>query len=281
MYRIYKQGYQTKVVSLNKSDQGSVHVLNEQLGLTKLLQDQHEYYLKRVEEIELQKRELQILQDEIATSRKPTVITEGKTDKMILETAWSKLYPEREMPFNITSCDLEDGTSGGGAAGCGILRKQLESVRHDSPNIIIGLFDYDQAGMDAFKLDKNYTLTEGYSNIKRNKNGRGFAVLLPIPEGREDFETTKNLPIEFYFEEADLRKEVDGYSLGLIQPVLQAKFMGVIVKQFETNELQYAQVESNTKTVFAEKIVPTFEPSSFRNFDMLFSIFDKIINDQV
>jgi len=135
--------------------------------------------------------------------------------------------------------------------------------------------------MDAFKLDKNYTLTEGYSNIKRNKNGRGFAVLLPIPEGREDFETTKNLPIEFYFEEADLRKEVDGYSLGLIQPVLQAKFMGVIVKQFETNELQYAQVESNTKTVFAEKIVPTFEPSSFRNFDMLFSIFDKIINDQV
>lgn len=116
---------------------------------------------------------------------------------------------------------------------------------------------------------------------KRNKNGRGFAVLLPIPEGKEDFEATKNLPIEFYFDEVDLRREIDGYSLGLIQPVIQGKLNGVLVKQFETSELYYAQIESNTKTVFAERIVPTFDSSSFKNFDQLFSIFDKIINNQL
>jgi hypothetical protein len=39
--------------------------------------------------------------DNFRKTNKPLVITEGKTDKEILETAWQKLYPNAEMPFEI------------------------------------------------------------------------------------------------------------------------------------------------------------------------------------
>lgn len=281
LYRIFKQGFQTKSLPINEKDKVNVSLLNDELGLTRLLQEQHEFYLSKMEELKLERMELDKLNAALGESRKPSIITEGKTDRMILEIAWERLYPGVDRPFNIASCDLEDDNGGGGAAGCGILRKQLESVKHDSQFIIIGLLDYDQAGMDAFKLDRNYTLVEGYSNIKRNKNGKGYAILLPIPEGKEQFQESRNYPIEFYFDEEYLRKELDGFKLGIVQPVIPIPLQGVIIGQHQTTELYHAQIKSNTKTKFAETIVPSFEDAAFKNFDILFGLILKIINGEI
>ncbi|MMZ59169.1 hypothetical protein D1872_211910 [compost metagenome] len=278
LYRAYKTTYQTKLILIKEEDQEGVGILNEELGLTKLLQEQHAFYLSKLEEYEAQKEELEKLKKIVAQHSKPTILTEGKTDVLILKTAWSKLYPDKEIPFNITSCDLEDGDVGGGSGGCNILKKYLESVRHDNPHISIGLFDFDKAGIDAFKLDKNYSTVEGYSNVKKSKNSRGYALLLPVPEGKEDFATSYNLSIEFYFDEEDLFKEVDGHKLEVIYPVVDIPLKGIVIGQHQTTELYHAQIVNRTKTNFAKEIVPTFGAQSFKNFDALFSIFDKIIS---
>lgn len=281
LYRTYKKGFQTKILPVKGENQEGVGVLNDELGLTKLLQEQHAFYLKKLQEFQEQKEELERLKEALNHHAKPTIITEGKTDVIILKTAWTKLYPEIEMPFNITSCDLDNGQTGGGSGGCNILKKYLESIRHDHPHVAIGLFDYDQAGMSAFQLDRNYSIVDGYSNVKKNKNGKGYAVMLPVPEGKESFETSNNLSIEFYFDEEDLKKEVDGYQLGLNHPTAHLKLGNVIVGQQKMEGLEYAQIVSNTKTVFAEKVVPTFPAESFKNFDSLFEIFNKIIGNVI
>lgn len=281
LFRAYKNAFETKLLSIRGEDQENVGILNDELGLTKLLQEQHAFYLDKLQEFESIKLEMDKLKKDITQQTKPTIITEGKTDVLILKTAWSKLYPEIEIPFNIICCDLEDEGTGGGAGGCGILRKYLETIRHDSPHITIGLFDFDQAGMNAFQLDRNYSIVSGYSNVKKNRNGKGYAVLLPVPEGKEAFETSNNLSIEFYFDEADLRKEVDGHKLGLTHPVANTRYNNIIVNQQILYDLQYAQIESNTKTNFAEKIVPTFDRDSFKSFDALFSTFSKIIDGTI
>jgi len=281
LYRIYNHGLETKTYQIKDNDQDSVDDLNEDLGLTKLLQEQHEYYKNKLEELQRQQKELQKLETEILNSKKPILLTEGKTDKIIIETAWDKLYPGEEIPFNVSSCDLEDEANGGGKAGCGILRKHLESVRHDNQSLVIGLFDYDKAGIEAFQLDKNYSLVDGYSNVKKSKNGKGYAILLPIPPGKEEFAKYKNLPIEYYFHENDLKKEVEGCKLGLIQEKIPTKFNGVTIEEKETTELYFARIDRKTKKVFAEKIVPTFPQSSFKNFEILFSLINKILIGQL
>lgn len=133
------------------------------------------------------------------------IITEGKTDKILLETAWGKLYPNEIMPYHIISSglELEEAKRSGGADS---VRRTIEFISTISDMKLIALFDNDREGNEQFKgLNKN--IFENYSiqnEIRKHKKKDIYGLLLPVPTNRNIFVTSDNLTqryfvIEHYF----------------------------------------------------------------------------------
>jgi len=140
----------------------------------------------------------------------PVLFTEGITDKIILETAWKKLY-QKEMPFFIQDCF--------DASFLGNLFRRADDAQDgiftNYPNkTFISLFDFDQEGYNVWNgLKKKYSLIEG--NPKKaltikHINKSAYALLLPVPEnewiikqviksGNETYKNESILPIELLF----------------------------------------------------------------------------------
>lgn len=277
LYRIYKTKAMTNVAKL-KITEDSLQIIDnkqedykliEDIGLISLQKLFHKDYQARVEEIKIISEKHAVLQKHVEASNKPVVFTEGKTDVLILKTAWEKLYTDKAIPFEIFP--VETTAFGGGDGGYSALTRRLESVREDE-NLQIGIYDNDYAGNDKgfIKLNNNFSFLEKSKYIKVHKNKRAAAILLPVVPGLEEFENYKNLAIEFYFSEIDLNKKVNGKSLELesfFQPVQR---YGVEIASVKRDDLYLSKIVSNSKKYFAETIVPTLPKKSFCNFSLLF-----------
>jgi predicted ATP-dependent endonuclease of OLD family len=252
--------------------------LEEELGYFKIQQDIYEQYHKLIMENETTNALVSALQKELKSARKPVVLTEGKTDALILKEAWHKLY-NKDCPYEIKSCSITDENEVS-CAGCDILAKYLESYRFDSDHIVVGIFDRDKAGINAYKLDKNYIETPT-KQWKTSKNNKAYAFMLPIPVGKEKFAENENLCIEFLFERSDLEKKVEGVGLGLVPPMVYQTCRGKQIGSYKTDDFSLFEIDKDTKTYFAEKIVQTLPKEAFVHFKLIFELLETIISSQV
>lgn len=166
------------------------------------------------------KNELEELQSRLEQSdldtkekNKTILLTEGKTDKVIIEIAWSKLFPERPIPFNIipSGIDIEESKRNGGADS---LKRTLEFLSTIIDKKVIALFDNDRAGVEQIK-GLNKSIFEQF-NLERNIIRKHqkiplFALTIPVPESRHLFVTEKDIVqryfvIEHYFSNEVLEK---------------------------------------------------------------------------
>lgn len=275
LYRCYKENASTRIVALSQAK--GREQLAEELGYIQIQQEVFALYRNKVFELDELRAQKHKLADQLLTLTKPVLYTEGKTDVSILEVAWRKLYQDTPRPFEIKSCNtLAEGA--GSAAGCSVLRHLLETVRPDCPQVVIGLFDRDQAGMNAFSLDNNFTIIE--DGWKQHKNKRSHALLLPVPPGKDLFAKYQNLCIEFYFEKADIDMRINGKGLVLIPAQIVQSFNGITVDKHDATEMHFQRIEGSTKSYFAENIVPTLPESSFAHFKNLFEKVLQIIQTQ-
>jgi hypothetical protein len=159
------------------------------------------------------REEFEKLQTRIQTIEMPIILTEGKSDAIILNTAWEKLKEGTECPYKILSCDTSVDGSGGGSGGASKLGECLKTVRADNPSIVVGLFDRDDAGIAAFKLDKNFNNTDLISDFKVNKHKKAGALLLHVPLFRTVCAEHHNLPIEYLFSDNALETKIKGKGL--------------------------------------------------------------------
>ena len=140
----------------------------------------------------------------------PILFTEGITDKIILETAWSKLYGG-DMPFFIQDCF--------DASFLGNLFRRAEDTQDGMfinypDRIFISLFDFDEEGYNVWNgLKKKYVLTEEDPKKAltiKHKLNNAYSILLPVPEneditkqvikcGKETYKNESVLPIELLF----------------------------------------------------------------------------------
>lgn len=265
LYRCFREKLETRIVALSQAQERDD--LADELGYIQIQKEIFADFKQRVTALEETIRQKNILLKELEQLKKPVLYTEGKTDVYILNTAWKKLYGEKEKPFEIKSCNTLDEQDGS-AAGCDILKNLLNTTRPDSPQIIIGLFDRDYAGINAFSLSNNFVEIE--DGWKRHRNKKANALLLPVPPGKERFAEYKNLCIEFYFEKSDIDLRVEGKGLQLIPAQINTKFNGVPVNIEPPKEMHLQQVDPHTKKAFAEIIVPTLHEASFVHFRGLF-----------
>lgn len=221
------------------------------------------------------KTELAKVQGELQSLKSPLVLTEGKTDEIILTTAWQKLR-KGKPPFRIRSCDTSDGINGG-SAGATKLGLSLKAVTSDSPHVVIGIFDRDEAGIREWKLDKNFIQTDLISGINAGRNNRAYGVLLPVPGFRRDCQENDNLPIEYLFPDDVLEERIDGIGLKLVPMTASRKIGEKIIKIPIEGGSAFKTIDDSTKKLFAELVVPKLPKESFAEFEVLFEIIEMII----
>ena len=142
----------------------------------------------------------------IEEKEKIIVVTEGKTDKKILEKAWGKLNPLIECPFHFiaSGLQLDEDKKKGNAREARNTVEFVSSIVNDIK--LVGLFDNDREGneqLSGFREDifEPYSLE---SIIRKHKTKEIYGLCLPIPEFREKFVTSNKLTqrylvIEHYF----------------------------------------------------------------------------------
>lgn len=277
-YRCYKASYETKIVDFEHAEK--LPSLAEELGYIRILQRQYNEYKNLMEENAVMKDKINDLEAELQISKKPILLTEGKTDAKILSVAWEKLY-NRECPFDIKSCNLLGNQDENAIAGAGILKNTLCAWRFDSAKTVIGLFDNDKAGLKEFALDGNYNIVKG-KPWKIHKNRKGYAFVIPANnESLKSIEKVKNLSIEYLFNLNSLQKEVNGKRLEF-EPIKRTILLNGI--QVESDivkdaEWYYAKIIDWSKVDFADVVVPTLEKEEFENFRDIFNIVLEILED--
>lgn len=174
------------------------------IGITERIEGQ-----KREEETNRQKKEEE---DYIRKISRPLVLTEGKTDVKIIETAWNKVYPDKDMFFECISSGIEfDKEKRVGSADN--VRRNLEILAVTTDRVIIGIFDNDREGNNQFKgLSKK--VFEEYSieyEVRKHKDTNVWGMLLPVPDNRKIFVTDYDINqryfvIEHYFSDEVLKR---------------------------------------------------------------------------
>jgi len=214
--------------------------------------------------IELTKTFEEKLRIEMAASNKPLVFVEGKNDKTHLETAWNKIFPDDDRPFDILSCGDYGTSSKIDNGGVRTLKLMLELLGSYEERRVVGLFDNDRAGAEQFN---GLGPSHGFSSVGDNKlhrqhaKGCVHAHLLPVPPTRLDFCPERiphrMLELEHYYSDEVL--QTNGVAEDPTYPGAQV-----------------FQIKDSKKRAFAED-AKALNPDEFVNFIPLFTLLLKIL----
>ena len=193
-----------------------------------------------------------IIEDGIQqTDKNVVVFTEGITDKIILETAWKKLYPNSvEKKFLIQQ-----------AWDAPFLRnlfKRGEIFEQFPEKKFIALFDFDAEGYNQWSQLGQSVNDDQFQCLCRKLNEKGFALLLPVPKN----DLQKQVFKQHEAWEAELSIELLFYGY----PKLMSHFVEEKVKG-GGKVIRFV----GDKTKFAKEVVKGLTEDDFTNFKALFA----------
>lgn len=245
------KGYKTSFYEINKPNSGKKRIepkeweeIEEAKMVLRKFYPQVGEYEKEIEELRNQNL--------------PILFVEGKTDKIILENAWAKLYPNEKMPVSI-----RDGQ------GCDSMKALIRQRESLNPLKIFWIFDYDDEGFkvqnESFhcgKKDSKFEIIQNYQlDIKKDISNEFYLMLLPLVKfDNKNYASTssknKHQTIEHLFE-----KQLWG-------------------KLGEQNEVvpghKFWYMPKGQKNKFAES-TKDFSPESFQNFKPIFDTIKEIL----
>jgi len=275
-YRVYKDNNTTEIAQFQRSiDDKVMNKLADDIGLFRIQNELHKQYLERRQEALEIDRKVKQLQTQIAQNTQPNIFVEGKTDELILNTAWEKLFSRKPIPFIIKDCDPLKNINETSCGGTSTLVKLLASVQPDQ-TIVVGIFDRDDEGIRAYEGLPAYFKEVPELDAKVSENRRAVSFLLPVPPGKEKYSIHRNLIIEFFFSDDVLSKKTEeGLGLVFKQPDIETKVntQGGKVLKKEESTFPHTRKVTNGKMVFAESIVPNLRSEEF---ELFISVFDKI-----
>jgi len=228
---------------------------------------------EKIRDIESRNSQLSQQLKQIGT---PVVLTEGRTDARILLQAWQKRRGG-EPPFRIQSCETGVEAAGSGNGGAQMLAVRLKGIAADNPNAVIGIFDYDEEGINAYKLDKNFVETQydGFS-FKRGMHGKSYGTPLIAPDFRAECFKYKNLPIEYIFDDETLNSSSGETGIRLRRKRMSMSLGGEKIEHELADETHFKDVVGG-KANFVSNFVTSMEAECFRGFDKIFEMIEAII----
>lgn len=195
---------------------------------------------------------------QVKTGTLPALLVEGKTDAVLISTAWGKLRTGVAMPFEVIPCGIEPDYAKR-EGGADMLRRCTEFLSIVSDRKVTTIFDNDSAGCNSFNsLQAKAGFNVGADNSHKKHAVKPMqAIVLPVPTFRADFASSpradrRHFSIEHYFSDAVLAAN------GLKgDPVA----VGSTVFDIEASAKQ--------KVAFAEAATK-FDASEFTDFQLLF-----------
>lgn len=186
----------------------------------------------------------------VAQSPKPILCVEGKTDKTILETAWSKLFDVQPMPFYIH--DVFD---------CYFLTNMFlrgDIFANYPDRKFLGLLDFDAAFLTAKEKSKN-------KNWKVIKYENPHQVIFDVPDKEGALVT---LPVP------EFRKDYAGYDIANSYLSIELLFADGLIEEFcefqtVAGGARLLRFKDKKKEAFAQKVA-SFDAIAFQSFRPLF-----------
>jgi hypothetical protein len=191
------------------------------------------------------------------------VITEGKTDKRLLEVAWNKLNPDLDCPFKFISSGLhymEQERTGGAEA----VQRTLELLSNIYDDIkIVGLFDNDREGNEKFSGLKSMIFETFNDDLfyRKHKTKSIFGVKLPVPDNRTHFVTPNKMTQRYLVIEHLFSDDI----------LTQYGMIGDYILGSSVFEI------GGDKTFFCNE-VETLSSDEFYNFNLLFDNIASLFN---
>lgn len=194
------------------------------------------------------------IQHVLSNTTGPVLFTEGITDEIILETAWSKLYPGVDRPFEIQN-----------AFDCiflGNLLSRDDLYHNHQGRKFFGIFDFDEA----------YNRWNGLSNVdietdpskcltKKRSANEGYGLLLPVPDTLSIKGQVLNAATGGTFKHNSLLTiELLLYDV----PGLEAHFA------VDTERTDGFKKFVGSKVDFAKQVVPSIDATHFKVFEPIF-----------
>ena len=281
-YRVSKENSDTVVANIGLADDLKHRdILKEELGIIEIQKEVHEFYSTELTKLQKLNERVNELESEADERHRPLIVTEGKTDKEILNEA-IKAVNDEALNIVVRACDNAGGSGDNG--GAGTLARLIESIHPEDDRLVIAIFDNDEEGQKEFKnLSKNFSISNFNHDVKQHKNKLAWAILLPEPAFREGFTKAKNLCIEYLFKDEILEREFEnGKKLEIKQA--QATLLLGNQKQDELpleitgliKDLKKFNKIGAGKDRFAKEIVPHLKKDDFAAFETLFDIIKKI-----
>ncbi|WP_164824658.1 ATP-dependent nuclease [Sinorhizobium meliloti] len=250
-------------------------MIADELGHVRLMDELHTKLQDRLAVAEKALANYTAIMDEIQQIKKPVLLTEGKTDVLILAEAWKRLR-RTPPPFVIKSCNVLTDDDKNDAAGAAQLATCLKSIMADHPGMVIGLFDRDEEGQKCWALNANFVEDDSIPDIKAAKNSKAFAVLLPVPDGIPELEKSSHHCTEFMFPMSALATKINGKGLQ-IKPLPVIVQCGGKTLSKEDGTEPWQMMIAGGKKVFAEEIVPNLGDEAFKEFEKIFMIVENLI----
>lgn len=202
----------------------------------------------------------------LESNNKPVLLTEGITDKIILEEAWRKLKGSKEIPFYIQDCF--DATF-----LANLLRRKDSGIYTYNERFFIALFDFDKSGYDnwnsfqakSIEDDPKKCLTK---NLINDRNNNIFVILLPVPENNKIREQVIENGNKTYGNASVLTIEHLFYDNSQLQNFFKEEKGpgGSAIIKF-----------SGDKTKFSEKI-KSLNSEDFKNFGPIFKKIEELLS---
>jgi predicted ATPase len=185
----------------------------------------------------------------------PVLFTEGITDEMILETAWTKLYPTEKRCFEIQN-----------AFSCGFQRNLVKDkalYQNHPGRKFFSLFDFDEAYNDWNQLGEDIQTDPALCLTKQRANCESYALLLPVPSVGQIRQQVINLRTGGNY---------GNRSLLTIELLFHgiAGFDAYFTVDTERTDGFLKFVSDSQKVTFARDIVPTIAAVHFAVFRPLF-----------
>ena len=238
----YNEGTQVTNVNIRQPDLiiSDAEILDEELGVFSLNQELEKIFSQKIKQLE----ELKVVRAKLEINSKPVLYVEDRYDQ-IFKIAWLKL---KNIPF--TKQNLEEIFDKKcqfriiSAAGANNLQGFLQANNQQlwQHLKIIGLFDFDQKGVETFHLVKKkwkseieFLIIEGHS-IVHPQNQNLMCMLLPIPQRLSEL-ASLDYPASYVAIEQLLQSDfldtsqyvktkplVGGYSLKFVEDDKKSKF---------------------------------------------------------
>ncbi len=197
--------------------------------------------------------------DIISSSKRIKIVTEGKSDAEIVEHAFIVLTGG-ELPYwKIKPAGNESG-------GSHEVFKSLLSVNGtlNDDEIVIGLFDHDEAGLADFNRLPKYFESVKNNTIKKHNQTNIFAIVLPIPGEKENY----------------LMKE-QKFNYFEIEHYFPFDFLNNLDVLKSTPIPNIYSIKDSKKSLISAEIRRSSDPILFADFLLLFELIDEISNCKI